>query len=230
MFTYYTKTFPAKSNKAVIIFCGWKSHAHLYLPLAYFLKAIGFHTILYDYDDTILEPDVEATTHNFALVTADAINRIETLHRQDFIEISLFGVSMGTILACSVGAKTSYVNKVILNLSCADTAKTVWSWDDTRYDYFKKILVEKHFCMKKVQKAFSTLHPKNNLQGLSKKKVLLYTAEDDDLIPYEQQEELKNLLQKHKITHHVVHTTNLSHVLSGGLNLVRFPIYLRFLS
>ena len=82
--------------------------------------------------------------------------------------------------------------------------------------------------MKKLDNVWFHINPKNIISNISGKKILVYLAKNDEVIPFANGMQLvKALKKKNEVI--VKINSNHNHFLSGLLNLIRWNQYIRFL-
>ena len=117
-------------------------------------------------------------------------------------------------------ANTKHVKKIILNLTAANLAETVWSWD---------FIDKQKITLDSLDKSWKKLSPINNLDNVSDKQFLIYLAKNDGVIPYSQGLQLVNEFKNKKIKYDLIINKKRNHVVSGFLNLLKYKRYIDFL-
>jgi esterase/lipase len=229
MFSFKVTTYGKKNNKVVFVFSGWKNTQWQFWFVGKTLQAYGYKAFIYTYDPAILTPDTKQTVKNFAIVKKDVLQRITALPKKEQKNMSVFGTSLGTLLAFMVADEVKNVTKIIANLSGADVAKIVWSWDSIE-KRFKDRLRKQRITLPALQTTWASLSPINNLSAIHRKDVLLYAAEKDEVIPYEQAKELIEACKaKNPHTEAIINSRH-SHIMSGLINVLRYETYIHFLN
>ena len=127
-----------------------------------------------------------------------------------------------------VASTLPQVDKLILNLSGSDLAEITWSWDNV-IPGFKDTLREQNITLPKLKKAWLPLSPYHNLKKVTVNNILIYLSAQDELIPFNSQQELLQSLQKKRIYIEAIINERHGHMVSGAINLLRFPVYINFL-
>lgn len=228
MFSFKVKPYGQKNNKVVFVFSGWRNTQWHFWFVSKALQAYGYKAFVYTYDDSILTPDAKQTVENFATVKKDVLQRIHALPKKEQKNMSVLGVSLGTILAFMVADEVPAVTKIIANLTCADVARVVWSWENIEKG-FKEQLRKQKITLPRLQTIWASLSPINNLSTIQRKDVLLYAAEKDEVIPYEEAKALIEACKaKNPRTEAIINSRH-SHVMSAIINMLRYETYIHFL-
>lgn len=228
MFSFDVKIYGKKNEKVIFVFSGWRSTQWQYWFVGKTLQAYGYKACVYTYDQSILSPDVQQTVKNFTTVKKDVLQRIRSLSKKEQKDIGVFGNSLGTLLAFMVADQAPTVTTIIANLTCADVAEVVWSWDRIEKG-FKEQLQKQNITLPALQTFWASLSPVNHLLTIANKDILLYAAEKDEIIPYDQ---AKTLIEACKVknprTEAIINTRH-SHVMSAIINILRYETYINFL-
>ncbi|MDO8497456.1 MAG: hypothetical protein Q7S61_02825 [bacterium] len=229
MFRYSSKTFGEKNQKVIFFLTGWRGSILQHSLIAYLLQLNGYRVIVYSYDKSILSPNTKETATNCNLVKEDVKKRVKELKREGIDTFYLFGNSLGSLLPLMIANEIPKdISKIILNLVSADLAETVWGWNKVkRLAWFKESLVAQKIVLSELKDAWESLSPINNTDNLKGVPILLYNSTRDELISAEQTQKIARKLRG--ITSVKTITNHNSHKISLISNLLRFPVYLRFL-
>lgn len=215
-----------QKDKAVILLSGWRATQAQYWLFSTLIALQGYHCLTYTYDKEILNPNPQRTVKNVTNVVADIVTEVTRLHKHGVHDITLFGTSLGSVLAILAAKQAPQVDTIILNTSGYDIAKIIWSWDSF-VPHFKKQIVDQGINLKQLSQAWTRINPKNNLIGLTTKKVLLLSSQVDTVIPFEQAEKLFRALTKVNRSTRFVVTSTFGHLSFGAINLLRAAQYVR---
>lgn len=171
MFRYQTSVSGKKNKKVVFFLAGWTMKQWHMLLFARILALNGYYCITYTYDNAIFSPDVEKTRSNIPLVVNDIKQQIEQLKKEGFDTFTLFGSSLGCMLSLMVADSLPEVEKIILNLTGADLAEAVWTWDRAK-PQFKAELRERKVTLPHLKERWKILFPIQNADHLENKKIL----------------------------------------------------------
>jgi esterase/lipase len=164
----YKKNEKGKNNRKVIfLLTGWRNRLWMYWPFAKILSLNGFYCITYAYDDEIFSPDTAKTVRYLTEVRDDVLITIKKLKKEGTKDFSIFGTSLGSMIALMIANNSKGVSKIILNTTGSDIAEIVWSWNKI-FSWFKEDLLEQGFILDKLEKVWSSITPKNNTDQLKK--------------------------------------------------------------
>lgn len=232
MFTFKSADYGEKSKKVVFILGGWGklgSFINTYLFFSKIHQFYGFHCITYAYNHDIMTENISETVKNFNQLKHDILKRIKILKGQGKTEFSIFGVSLGTVLALMAANEDQSIKKIILNLPGSSLTETVWGWSKIE-DGFKEKLVNRGISLIQLKQTWSSLEPVNNLNKITNREFLIYMAKQDKTIPFYQGQLLtKEIKNNNKVVKTVINQY-FSHSLSALLNFLNFKIYVNFLT
>ncbi len=229
MLDFTKKIYGEKNTRTIIVFSTWPAGSWYLWFLGRLLAAHKFKVIIYSLDRYIFQLDPILIAKQFTLIKKDALSSIKSLPKRQRNNINIMGISFGSMLAFMVANDLPSVSKIIANLSGADMAQIVWSWDKVMKG-FKNQLRKKKWTLQKLQDIWFDLSPINNLDRLTGKKILLYAAEKDEVIPYSQAKNLIEALDDYGIEYQTVVNIRHNHVISCLINILKFDTYLRFLN
>lgn len=228
MASFQMESVGGSSKRAVFLLAGWQNKLWMYRLFAYLLAWNGFYCIICAYDDDVFSPDTEKTVKELLSIRNAVLRKVAQLKDMGITEFSLFGTSLGSMIAILVANASPDVSKVILNTTGLDLAEVVWSWNHGNY-YFKRELQSQHFNSEKLRVAWAPINPVNNLDHMHGKKFLVFLSKKDEIIPYELGRQLVDHLREKGVPCHVVVNRTLGHILTGMYNLFNAPLYLSFL-
>ncbi len=218
-----------KQHKRVIFFLtGWQNKLWMYWILTKILARRGYCTVTYEYTPRVLSPNTTQTAEYLTTIADDIIQRIAHLKQEGYHSISLFGISLGTLLALMVANRSEDVTSVILSTTGVDIAEAIWSWENV-HPSFKKSLLTQHYTLAKLQASWRTITPKHNIDHLARKRMLVYLSQNDELIPYHLGKALLNEFEKRNYDYQVIVNHRNRHVFTGIWSLVHMNVYLAFL-
>lgn len=229
MFSFRKKIIGKNNKKIIFLICGWPGKIWHYFLTAKILERKGFQSIIYEYDEDILTSSIENTIKNTNVIKNDVLKEIINLKKYGFKDFSIFGTSYGSIISFIIANKEKSFSNLIINLTGADLAETVWTWDKGRDGLVKKGIKKQNISLIKLKQKWDELSPINNINNLKKFKVLFYLAKKDDVIPFRMQNRLLTELLKITPNIKVVINNKHNHLISALINLLRYKIYLNFL-
>lgn len=211
-----------------MIFAGWEMRQWQLWLLGQLFTSYGFKSIILTWDVSILTSDPELTLERYMAVKNKCLEIISHLPKRQQQHISLFGMSQSAGLTMMVANAVPRLENIVLNLPGADLAEIAWTWDEVVPE-LKKSLRKKKISLKTLKEVWAPLSPINNLTHLKVKKILVYLARRDELIPFSQQEQLVSALKAHHVKVTGLINTRHHHLLSTIINLLKFDVYMSFL-
>lgn len=88
--------------------------------------------------------------------------------------------------------------------------------------------MEQGITLSELKKAWSNLSPIRNIDNLGDKKILVYLAKKDKIMPYDQGIKLLEKLKESKYDYRVIVNKHSGHYLGSFVNMLRFWVYLKF--
>lgn len=225
MFRFYKRRYGIRNKKVVILLSGWQSTQAQYWFVSKLLERNGFYCLTYTYDKEFLDLNPELTVKNVSLVVVDILEEISLFKGQGVADIAIFGTSLGSVPAIIAANKTENVNKLILNTSGFDMAKTIWGWDHVLRGFKEKMVIS-GITLEKLTQKWKNINPKNNLVGLRDKKILLLSSRNDKIIPFEQADKLRRAILEINESILFKSSGRFGHLSYGIINLLRAPGYL----
>jgi len=222
------KYFGNSNKKVVLLIGGWTyTQSIMWLP-SKILARHGYYCITYTYPVETFSTDFKKTVNDLTEIKNEILHDIEQLKKAGYESFSVFGTSLGTVLATLVANESSEITKVILNTTGADTAISVWSWDNV-VPGFKKALLEQNLTLEKLTHYWRPISPRFHMDKLQGKKLLIYLAKNDQIIPYSQGEALIQKCKEYNYNYQVIINNYFNHGLTGIYNLLNLRSYLKFL-
>lgn len=223
MVKFRSKNFGQPSKRVVFLLTGWPTRIWEYFLVTSSLAKNNYFCIAYEYDKEILT-EFDNVDKNIQLVVTNVLHKIKRLKKKGVVEFSLFGTSFGAVIALEIARKSNDIKKVVLNLPTA---------------HITDILTSKSILVRPLMKVINSykpstkneqLQPINNLMGLKSKKVLIYLAKKDQIVPYDKAKRLVDEMEKLKINHQVILNKYLTHYLAASKNHLVSSQYLQFLN
>lgn len=127
-----------------------------------------------------------------------------------------------------VANESKDISKLILNTAGSDPAENVWVSKITN-GKFKSEIINKGYTLEKLQKAWRTITPINNIDNLKDKKILVYLSKKDKIIPFSIGMKFIQELDKRNYDYQLIVNTKLGHLQTAMFNSFRATVYLKFL-
>lgn len=172
-----------ETNKNVLlIFPHWGSNVGVYRVLARFFPK--FRVRVYQYADSILSSDLEATTRNFAYLEKFVLSDVSDLRANGSDKFLFLGNSLGVVPELRIANQAVYsgydVTHVVLNISGAHMPYAIWNGCVTRD--IRKSFNRQGISFSELDRKWGHLSPIRNLDLLQNSKILFYACLNDDVI------------------------------------------------
>jgi hypothetical protein len=226
---FNSKTYGSHNKKVVFLLTGWKNTVGQFWIFSHILSLYGYRCITYEYDRSVLSPDAGRTKSELLKIKKDILEGIQKLKKEGIDSFAIFGTSLGSLIALMVANNSKEIDRIILNLSGADLAEIVWSWDYIEKG-FKRGLLRNLLTLLRLKISWRIVSPINNVDKLKNKKILFYYAKKDEMIPFVQARKLAVAFKKYGHDYQVSVNKHNGHLGAGLINLLNFPKYIRFLN
>lgn len=227
MALFQTKTYGRKNKKIIFVF-GGIGNSLLFWFLGNILSSHGYKAIVYTFGSSLLTPNPSQTRKNFQEITTHVVRTVKNLPKKEQKNLAVFGTGLGTIPTFMSANEIKNIKKIIVNTPPAELSETVWLWNSKKFNY-KKQLQDKKVTQKKLREEWFEINPINNLETFTDKKLLIFAAENDDIIPFTQTIKLIKQLEKEEIEYEALINSRHKHLISSILSIMRYRIYLEFL-
>lgn len=225
---YHVMEMGERNKKVIFLLAGWYNKLWMFWIFSKILAINGYYCITYAYDSDIFSPDTVKTTRHMKEIMNEILKKINQLKKEGYKDFSVFGTSLGSMIALMVANKSSEISRVILNTTGIDVAETVWGWDNLNSS-FKKKLTQQGITLVKLKKIWKSITPANNISNLNKKKILIYLSEKDEVIPFTLGKRLIRRFDAMKYNYILVKNNKFKHLYTGAYNLFKVNVYLNFL-
>lgn len=202
----YRVTPKQSSEKCIFIFGGWLTRPFYYAPFIKRLLARGFDCVLYLPKRKLVAIGTEYAhmLHAADCATKDAQKRIAALENDvrerqgdNKPQISLLGVSLGSIFGAELGKRIPEIRRIALLTPAGDFEKHVAAWQ--KQLYFGRIVASQPTTPLESGRLLNRIGTLNNLHLLKDKQVLLGFVAKDRVIHRAVSKELITDLQRHDI-------------------------------
>lgn len=228
MQNFHFAEYGKRNQPVVLLLGGWTYQPWLLGMFGRLLALNGFYCIAYTYDDDVFSPDYKKTVTNLLGIKDAILEHVQALKAGGRDTFYVFGTSLGTILATLVANESPDVTKVVLNTTGADVARSVWTWDAIK-PWFKNELLKRGITEKDLVEHWKPISPVYNIKNLKNKPVLVYLAQKDRTIPFDQGRVLVSKLDVLGAPYEVVINRHLGHAAAGLFNLAKAGRYVSFL-
>lgn len=228
MSKYQIKREGIGNRKVVFLMTGWHIRLWMYSLFSRILVKNNFYCITYAYDSDVFSPDIEKTNTQLKIIRDAVLDDIKRLKKEGYSDFSIFGTSLGSMISLMIADKSPEINRIILNTTGIDVVDNVWAWDKVN-PVFKNALIAGGITIEKLRKQWREITPANNIDNLRGKKILVYLAENDEIIPYKLGMRLINEFDKKNYDYKLIKNKKLNHFFTGLYNLSNPKVYLDFL-
>ncbi len=183
------------SSSLFIVLPPWGDGAGLPRFLTHHLVKLGNSCLVYSFPRSILSPDPKLTLKIFHEIAGKIKTDIALIKQKyNFQQIEIIAPSLG----CVSGLMTANGNKDVTGLYLIAPGSCLASslWDGIRTRKLKGIYENKNINKEYLKILWQSIAPKNNLNALKDKKIILITSKSDKIIPYCYGKELGDLLKK----------------------------------
>ncbi len=225
---YHVMEMGQHNKRVIFLLAGWYNKLWMFWVFSKILSFNGFYCITYAYDGDIFSPNTEATTKHFNKIQDEILLKIIELKKRGYKDFSIFGTSLGSMLALMIADKSSDISKIILNTTGIDISEVVWGWVKVKIP-FKKELLKQNLTLKQLKVLWNDITPASNINNLKNKKILVYLSKKDEIIPFNLGQRLVNEFENKRYNYTLVTNNKLNHLFTGTYNLFNAGRYLSFL-
>jgi esterase/lipase len=228
MQSFHIAEYGKRNDKVVLLLGGWTYQSWLLGLFGRLIALRGYYCVAYTYDDDVFSPDVKKTATSLVAIKEAILEHIAALKAGGRDTFYVVGTSLGTVLATMVANESPDVSKVVLNTTGADVAKSVWTWDTVK-PWFKNALLKQGLTEQQLVDEWRIIAPASNIRNLKDKPVLVFLAQNDRTIPFDQGRVLVSKLDVLGAPYEVVINRTFGHAMAGLFNLVNVGRYVKFL-
>ncbi|MCD4759477.1 alpha/beta hydrolase [archaeon] len=183
------------SNKVYIIFPGWRSGLKHSQILRNTLTKRGQSCLEYEFHPDILTSDPQQTLDCFEQIKKDGLQEIENLKQiYNFKNIQVIGMSLGGMHAYMVSNHNPNIDK--LTLVCTGYSLAESLWDGIATQHLRKNMEKQGITLDQLETLWGKIHPYNNIDGLTGKKIQVFLSKADKLIRYSGGKKIVNAMKE----------------------------------
>ncbi len=229
---YKVKEFGGNNHKTVFFYCPFGIPSwQLMLPGLPIWRLVknGYRVVAYSYGNAVATRSLQMTIDNIQAMLVDSATKITKL--DESVQISCFGISMGTVLAANVTARHPRIKKVVLNLSYSDTAEHIINLPPIPTISRKRLTVyiKAGGGNEDLRTAFQPYAPLNLVNQLKNKRVLLYLSKTDRILQFQHTRQLRDALQANGTDLRYYENKHGGHFFAALYNNLHSKRYLGFL-
>lgn len=223
------RSYGSNKKKVIILLTGWKTGFSVYRPFVMLFTLLGYRSIVYVYGKEILSPNLQQTAENFSQVVSRVHQDLQQLQKEGYTSICLFGISLGTVFAIKLANISPVVTSLILNLTGASIANSIWNWKKRINAYFYQTFQSRNITLQDLEQTWREFNPIENIDNLAKKKILLFIAMRDEIIPFSEGTALVVAMKEKGYNPKIYINQKGNHLIAAITNLFRLSTYRIFL-
>lgn len=183
------------TDNAVFYFHGWGSSPNVFFAMK--KKLIDKNTIvLFHYPVEIISADPQKLIKYFKDIRKLTDEAILQLESEDINTFTIIGSSLGSFISIYLANNLKKFEKLVLGVPGDSLSEIMFS--SIAMENIRKKLEKKGINKTKLNLLWHDFNPKNNLDNLKGKKIFLYLSKNDLLVPYENQKNLLEEMDKRK--------------------------------
>lgn len=226
---FRVKEFGDTNSKVVFFFAGMGTRTWMYKKPIKRMVDSGFRVIAYDFNPLIVRKGDPATYIRLADRTLTSVkHKAKSLKEEGITNFSAFGFSMGTLPAIKCTADIPDIDKVVIMLTYGSVAENIWTWWFIKPA--KKRALKLGYDLQSLDQELASLSPIPHAPRLKGKKILLYLAQKDKIIRYDQSIQFKQALDNAGAEHIFIENKRHGHNLSAMSNFRNYKVWLDFLN
>lgn len=216
------------ARKVLFIPPQWMGKSIFYKRLSNRLE--NSHTIvIYDLPNRLLNENPMEVVKYFNDIKKDIIETANFLEDQDYLDFAIFGTSLSTISALMAANSDKRFKKIVLNLTASDFAKSFWESEELLVKTIRNKMQSNNINLVMLKKYWKNLAPINNINNLNDRKLLIFLAKNDTVIPFKYGMEFLDKIKKKNIKFNLHIDNFFGHYLSGFKQLLFPDRIIRFL-
>ena len=219
-----------KHNKKVLfLLSGAYMNIRFFWVFTKIFELSGYYCVTYAYNKDVLSPDIGRTNISIQAISKDILARINRLKGSGYKSFSIFGTSLGSVMALIVADESPDISKIILNTVGVDMAETIWTWDSV-FPGFKKNILKQGIILPELKVMWQNITPINHINNLANKEILIYLSEKDEVIPINLGLQLIKAFDANNYKYTLIINKHLYHSFTCIYNLFNIKTYLKFLN
>lgn len=191
-----------KSDKAVFILPQWMGEMYYYEKLIRSLSKT-YTVALYKIPNKIINDNAQKTTKYFEKSKKEIIDMTNILSRNGCKDFSIIGVSITSSLALMVANEDERYTKIVLGSIGDDFAESFWDSGNRVVKNIKRKMMGNGVNLASLRFTWKSIAPKNNIQNLNGRNMLILLSKNDQLVRYEHGLRFINLIKNKRIKYKV---------------------------
>jgi len=153
--------------------------------------------LIYVFNPKILSSNAQKTVEDFHTIKSKVIEEINKLDKEyKFKKIIITGISLGCVNATMIADNCPKIKEIYLFDPGNCLAESMWKGKNTQK--IKQSYEEQGISLTQLKRKWKSLAPENNIRNLKDRKIHVFLAKKDDIIPYSTGKKLVDKLKKLK--------------------------------
>ena len=216
-----TIVYNKNSKKVIIILPQWMGRLWLYSRLIKKLQN-KYTLVVYQLPNDLLNKDPHQVFKKFLEAKKDITKTVSALKSKGFKEFSILGTSLSAALVFMVANADKSFRKIIVGFAGSHLSKSFLESNQLLVSHIREKMQTNGTNLIKLGEYWKTLEPINNIKNIKGRKLYIYLAKNDKVIPYKYGLELLNKIKNEKIDFNL-YTDNIYGHYIGGLKQLLFP-------
>lgn len=209
------------SQKALIILPQWMGRLWLYRRLIKKLKS-EYTLVVYQLPNDLINENPNKVIKKFLEAKKDIIETVSNLKSRGVNEFSIFGTSLSTALVFMVADSEKSFGKIIVGLCGSHVSKSFIESEQLLVRHIRRKMKKNVPNLTKLIEYWKELEPINNLKNMKGRKLYIYLARNDKVVPYKYGLELLDTIKRNKIQYDL-HVENIFGHYIAGIKQSLFP-------
>lgn len=225
-----TKTivYNKNSKKVLIILPQWMGRLWIYNRLIKKLQN-KYTLVVYQLPNDLLNKDPHQVLKKFLEAKEDIIKTVSALKSKGFKEFSILGTSLSAALVFMVANADKSFRKIIVGFAGSHLSKSFLESNQLLVSHIRKKMKTNGTNLIKLGEYWKTLEPINNIENIKGRKLYIYLAKNDKIVPYKYGLELLNKMKNEKIDFNLYIDNIFGHYVSGFKQLLFSNNIIKFL-
>ena len=178
--------------------------------------------VVYQLPNDLLNKDPHQVFKKFLETKEDIIKTVSALKSKGFKEFSILGTSLSAALVFMVANADKSFRKIIVGFAGGHLSKSFLESNQLLVSHIREKMKTNCTNLIKLGEYWKTLEPINNIKNIKGRKLYIYLAKNDRVVPYKYGLELLDKMRNKKIQFDL-HIDNIFGHYIAGLKQLLFP-------